>query len=808
MPAITGGTVAANGTSVTLTFDTAYTHTSGSATLTGAARIGMSLSVASGLSISANREFSTSGSPTAGDGTTSVTFDIEDGLAVWQDETITVSAGTLSGATGSGVATTNNAAYATNVACDGRPALRTRLSDMRWYEDDTLDVRVEAQGFAGSGDGVSTVTITASDGVNSDQVLTPSAPTAYTIPDGKTWRNYGGEIDLTALNRGDVDITIAVTGKEGLGTRSETVTITNTAGSLGTLPQTGTYYIKGTSGDNANTGADADNAIQGVSHALGDARTAGHDLVILKVAEAGTYDLNSGAYGSPIGAAPKIKIEATLDGVVIQEPTDQFMTVYANASTRFWWSSDSDSYSLKFLMTESGSSLLTGLRIDSYCDHRVRITNDTLATTTNGGNLYALATDRRFFFDGTTFENMRSVGQNSTSTAGSESQFWHTRFENITADPHNNATTVIDSRVTGRGKGEKAFTVSYTGAGSATIVRSGVASDITGTKELVLKVDESSVLTMDLTNASYDTVAEVVAAIDGLTDWSATADSTADSFTGADDIWPFGETEVTSTPLQIWHRDVQHGDLYQNNNGNNNQDIFISGIRCSTAEGLGEGAGANYGEQSFWFDHGNTPDYDRVVVRNCVDYQGIDVANQAPVPRSGFHSTMRNVLFIHNTMPDNRHAFVDRGGSGDYDGTNFVFAHNIVYDLRNEFDLTTPGTENLKGIDVFNNDFQSSGGYQQITGDGATTDNGTPQVKLTDWASASTFDPTPTDTDLIDRLDATNTVDYLGRLRSQSDAIGAAKKAEDLPTPVSVRSPTSVRIATSINQNTHLPQVF
>lgn len=773
--AVTAISIASTGASCTVTFDTATTYNAGVISFLGAPRIGMSSAIASALGIAYRREFSTAGAPTAGDGTTSHTYAIKDGFVAWSGETIeaAVPAGFSAGsALQSGLAVTNGATQSGNA--NGAPLLAMRLTNLRWYDSTALTIQVVAQGLAGEGDGVASVTVTAG-----AQSFTATELTEYTTPDGGVWRAYQcGPFNLSTLAAPDQTFTATATSNCGLGSRSTSVDVRNgTPGATG-APGHQHFYIAGSTGVDTNDGLTAGTAVKTIGAAINKARlTAGIGLATFHYIEPGKYAARDGDAG--VNFSGLVKHQADVDGVFVWGTRSAGINVRGNAA--WWTSSNPATHKINLLMVGSDATTeLAQLAAWSYADHGARFTQaheglvDGVTVNASFGVSYPLMHTSRYFFDGAHVEKMVTFGQVAPTVDARDTHAWHMVFNDITADPHDNFRTVVRSKVTNRGKGVAVYTVAYTGAGAATIRRTGLASDQGGTKSLILAVDGVDVLTMDLSSETYNTNLEIVAAIDALADWQAVATSNVSRYASVDSF-PFNAVAVTSSPLEICGRSGIHSDLYQIWSPVA-QSIFIDGIIGTPATRPGEGGGS-LGEQTWWFDHAGPINLTGLVLRNLVEPHYLGGAT--PIPRCGFHGAIANAVVIANTIPDSRIGLVYPGGAtanSGFNPTNFTFAHNVCFAVQDE------AGGSAADVALFNNHYAVNNAQQQVLGLASTVATITP---LLSSYSSGALDVTPTSATLQNRLAMPGVPDWDGSARLATGAIGAAEQAAaNEPEPV------------------------
>jgi len=776
-------TINSSGSSVNVVFDSPVTYSSGQVDLTGGQRLGLTSSIASSLGIDLNRKFSTVGAPTSGDGTANHTYDIEDGFVVFEGEPITSDININAGF--GSLAAANNADGGTNTECDGSPEVRISLSEDFFNEGDSLTVYADATGHLGALDGLSGVNLTVTDGLNTEGGT--ATLTSVTGPNGQTRRLWARTLDMTAVDRGTVTFEAEATSNAGLGSRTVTVSTLNYAGTGGTDPGIITYYIDGTSGNNSNSGTTIGAPLLNIGGAVNKARFTSNSAAIFRFITAGTYFPRAGDAG--VSYSGKIKMQADVDGVVLKSSGS---LINVRVTGGIWITSqDSSSYKFKVLLLDDLlTNTLASVGNPIYSDEGTLFTHDTLTAAQNSGVAYALRNDTRFFSWGSTINNILAFGANANATTasglGNETEAWFTEISDLVADPFNNFTTIVGCKCTALGKGLEAFTVAYSGAGAATIAREGVAADQSGTHDLVLSVDAIEVLRLDLQNASYDTLTEVVATIDALTDWAAVLIDTNLTY-AADEIWPFAETEVTSFALSVYYRNTFHSDGYQifgQSGMSPKRRVYIGGYELTRADRIGEGSGT-IGDQTWWFDHAGPIDLEGVIIREFTDWQGLNAQGVVPSPRSGFHGVIKNAVVMLNTLPSTKIGLVYPGSGStpgsQFDPTNFTICHNVAYVITNEDASSGGPVPKPSDIDVFNNHWQTNTEFEAFSGDGDTTGAILPLLRGS-WTTPESANPNPVGVALQNRLAMPSVTDYQGNQRGETDSVGASRYTDDAMT--------------------------
>lgn len=767
MPSVTAITLNDNDT-VTVTFDGAATYASGVITFEGAR-----------IPHSANstdlRSFATSGSPTAGDGTSSHTYDIEQNLEAggaafraWAGETFasSIPAGFVSGqAADDTIVPTNNSTE------DGSPMVRMALFDTRFYNaddltDGKLTVYVEAHGFGGAGAGVSGVSVEADDGVNTSSATATFKD--YTTPDGGTWRGWVAEVDMSSIADGTVTMTATASSNAGLGDGTQAVDILFDGG--GTLSSE-TYYIDGTGGNNSNAGTTSGAPLLNIGGAINKARLAGLDYTTFRFITAGDYGSRDGDAG--VAFTGPVKCQADVAGVVLTASVSNQIAIRANS---IWCTSSNPSaHTIKMKLIGTTSGKTAQCSNSFYADNGCLITQDDPFANDTAVTPYPFRGDLKVHLYGVAMEDMLAGGADAGATReGGNIQGWHVRAARLTADPFDNFTTLVDCECLDLGYGENCATITYTGSAAGTVTKTGTFES--GTRTLVLKEDGSEVLNITISDAAYDTWAEVKTAVDAVTDWSLTINGSP--INTPPTMAPFTDEPVGSGGTVLYSRDAFHSDLYQIWHSEA-RSVYINGLRCTRADRLGEGAG-NYGEQTFWFDHTGPLNLNKVVVLNVTDSQTIGSSN-IPQVRSAVHGNIKNAFFGFITSPDARMQLNYNGGitsGSNFKPVNFTMAYTAFRNIE-----SSNGTDDGSDCILFENHDHNASATNRVTGTGQT--NGTIAAAYTAYDGITDndnvdFKPSAS-SPLLSRASCTHLVDATGDQRGSS--IGGEEATPAAPSP-------------------------
>ena len=291
---------------------------------------------------------------------------------------------------------------------------------------------------------------------------------------------------------------------------------------------------------------------------------------------------------------------------------------------------------------------------------------------------------------------------------------------------------------------EDAFTILYTGTGSGTVTLTGISD--ASNRELRLRVNGSTLATYAMTQSN--TIQEVIAFVNGETDWTATeavpaSQRRATSLTaqGTPAFGSFSDADATSAALQMVAAFDLHEDFYASGGGVQENIIFAENLGYNT-----EGA------QLFHLKDA-TDFYDGVIVNNAVHPSG------ATLDFSNLQSVFSHFAFAHNSVA--RQTLRMFTGSGrDFD-TRCVIANNAMQSLAWN---GSPDSDLI--IDSNHTATAAPSGATNHTTGGSTS---------TLWADVESGDFTPTGELLTNLKTPVFELDLNGEDRAASDAAGAIK---------------------------------
>lgn len=662
-----------SGSHLALTYNGAATYTSGQITLNGSIPL---------FGKATGRSFTTkSVSPVVrGDGTSTIVFSTEiaseyHGLGKFaiKSETVTIDVpnGLISGAGAeTGFSCTNNSQETGNGTCRLRGPIPYSITS------GTIDIEAEAYTPFGT---VTGITYAVSDGANPDVTGSLTANQVSSIDNYRVWK--ASSVDVSSLNDGQLTVSVTASYSWTASTRADSYVIFNNYG--GTLvAATTTYYIKGTSGNDTTGDGSAGNPYKTIGKSFDVARSAGKVGATFIIAENGTYDIHEGNGGStwtptqPVIIKPDTGITVTIADLNFNAQ-DSIRTSIHQSSV-LWFEN------VTINLTKYGN---TGQMAQIYHSHVLY--NSTVTHGASSPNYGSVSTPIA--------TGCVAYAYSSTYTSIIKAFISFARAVNCQAidtgsDVATNTPYVSNVRFARRSWGSQQFTVQYTGsAGSATVELSGAAPGTPTGGTLTLREDGTPVATFDCNSASYDTVSELVAGINGVTDWTATdlhVGSNPEIQSSTKVIFDFSATDCKTEALTIYCVTTDHSDMCQLF-GSAYSNVIISGLRCIAS--YDTTPGLNTVLQVFWLDHAGPLKIDGLAIINCADVTW----GTSGGTRSGIHGDIRDALFAFNTAPDNQLNLIYKGGGtalSEFSPTNVVLAYNFLYAFAAENGVGSAGT--------------------------------------------------------------------------------------------------------------------
>lgn len=745
-----------SGNLLSVTFDEACTYLTGSLTVSATPIIGQS----------AQRTITTVGAPVRGDGTATHIYALrysegiggglgkpvnkgETGVtvAIAADVVETVSHG-QNNAAQSGIAVTNNSQH------EYLPHLLRGVGATTQYFSSTYTIEVEAMhGFTSTaGRGLTSVTYSISDG---------SGPVTGSLALRTCYDNYAlwgaTDIDISSCDDGALTVTVTATSDSGMGARSISWTIYKNAAAGIDVP---TWYIDGTSGNDTTGNGTSGTPYATIGKCIDVSRIAADAGCIINIKTAGTYRPLAGGSASnwththPIIVQPDPAGVLTRADVILQAAAADTTIKPRIVGTN--WTVRNCTINLK----ASDSTAFCQVAARSF--YNCRITDNMAIRLVNPGTTTPFATSSQCELVDCLLDYLITSFNSEVLMAR------NCDIENIKADAITSwGGSVINCRVKNRSLGAAAFTVQYTLTGPATINKTG--NHAAGNFVLIDPVNGTT--TFDLTNASYDTFAELVAAIDAVAGWNATL---IDGTLNSDNIYAFVAAVDATAERTVWQHDGSHSDMVQLFGSGQKVNYGVSGFRTTgilDVENTYLGLEAD--KQVFWFDHAGPLDIEGMLLCNIAE----PTFAATNTTRSSFHGNLRNWLHIYNTYPFSKHHALYTGGAtpnSEFAPTNFIFAYNVNFQLNAEIASGGPGT----GADFYqiDNHYDTvstpASTSKPITGDDYT--DGAVEDEFVSLASPSSYDLTPaSDGQLVSRVPRATFADIAGGTRSTSGAIGA-----------------------------------
>lgn len=743
-----------SGNHLAITFDKAATYNTGQATLKATPIVGQT----------AKRECLTV--PDAelpvirGDGTTTVVFLVRDamdgypglGTPINKGEssvTLDLPAGFVRNGADSNLADTDNA-VTNSSENSSKGTCRIRHPMVRHTFAGTLTIEAEAFSHFASGtnDGVTSLAYTVSDGSNPD--VTGSLTRAQTSAIGDGWKVWGASaVDISGLDDGALTLTVTATYDWTAETRSDSITIYNNNG--GGLDATNGLYYVSTSGNDTTGDGSTGTPYRNIGKAFDQMRADGDAGGTVRIKDAGNWNMQEGGSGSIWNNTRPLIIEpdpaaglADTDVVIYDDNSGLYAeSIRGNLSGFVIFRN------LKININNAATDGYIAQIVNSHVFDNVLVSHDgssspavSATTSWNGSTAYTACA-------------YNSAVDQSLKGFSSYLRVINCTVARTASDTLANCLYVSHLEVDRRSYGVPMFSVQYTGAAAdATIELSDVAAGGTFT----LKEDGSSVATFDTQSASYDTVTELVAAIDAVADWTATDLTDATDLQDTREIYSFAAASCKASALSVWVNSDDHSDFSQIfGSGNTYENVIWNGIQCVGS--YVDTPGLNPVQQVFWLDHAGPLKIHGLAIVNCLDVTWGTSGGQ----RSGIHSDIRDALIGWNSLPDNQWNLIYKGGgtaNSYFSPTNVVFAYNWLDSII----LESTGV-NGDGSDIFlygNCYVDNTGGVTGVD----DVDTGAITTEATTY-SRPTFDLTP--------LSASSLVDVYTNTVQINDATGAIR---------------------------------
>jgi hypothetical protein len=692
--------------------------------------------------------------PKSGNGTDTLVFDLQTEKPIFAGETgieIDLEVNTFwdevdkSNEAQPSFSVTNNSAL---TGCE--PLVRVAIP-RNIYSGETW---IEAQAFPILG-GVSKVELSVTDGTTTLGPVEVTTPTASEYLAGG-YVCFRSLFDLDLLLPVELTVTAEAFSDSGLGSRTTTQNIYN-------CPVLPVVYVAD-SGDDSTGDGTSGNPYKTIGEAATQARAlaiaAGSIGAEIRINEAGEYPANAGRrfpnFGSDSGGFKgevlKITGTGTADVVVIPGSAD---TLRVEQGVFIVW----DDILLSPTIRGGTNAGLDGQIVDDACFLPGCVARGGGATNggTGTGVIFSEPADNYNF--GATFEDMRSFGGVSWSRGGllrrqAGDAFFNCRFaaDNINLD---------------RKFGPVAFEIAYTGSGVARFSKTGIVTDAGGTGIWTLTVDDVAVASFDSEDSDFNTYTKLVAAIDAVTDWSATLINSGSISSG---LSVYFDIPVTSTPVEIHNTSSFHSDFFQLFGTYFENIIWHNNLGVGTdLPGLG-----GY-EQTFWIHHTTPIEVNGLAAIGNIDWQPF--VPTGPIPRSGFHADMSNVIVANNTFPGSKlHLNYSADLGRGLRPVNIHLARNIWYWLDGEGGNKSSVGD--LGVYEINNHFR-------VTRDEEDTNTtiGDPDTEFVEYGPNLPFDFAPSEGSVfLDRIGATvKAWDRDGNQLVTGGAIGAVQEAGDPP---------------------------
>jgi len=463
------------------------------------------------------------------------------------------------------------------------------------------------------------VVITADDGVN-----TPLTSGDIVARDrlGSEWPSYRHTFDLSTLDDGPVTITATAYCAATGGTRTDSHTIYNISGA--TLSRPFTYYVDGTSGLDSNDGSiGSPFATIGKARRQGltDAPAAGINIIIRAD---GIYSLKSGGDGNLYHPPNKCLITrdpatTTLAGTIIIENGDGEIRSYGSGDIL---------KNVSVQLNQIGQEYMVSSYVEQYIDCDLYGAGSTKGALGHPGSASVWISSGLLGvakFYGCHVHDIVIAYGGAGKVINCTSSDHEADFASL-------CSVVVNSHCTNRGIGEAAFTVQYTNTGPATIFRDQSSDNI------VLTDPVNGTTNID--TSVYTTVADVVAQINALTNWTATTISNTNPVHGSALSGP--EKDATSE-ITVYNRTGYHSDLLQWW-GDDFVNTVVNGVSAVSYD-----SDVYWGTppqaQAIWLDH-DAVTHDGLFIANVSDAQFVTGQN-----RSGMQQSLKDVMIAFCSTP-------------------------------------------------------------------------------------------------------------------------------------------------------------